>query len=197
MARNNATHLVNFSFDSGAAAYFKASQCKVESKSRATPLESQTPSKPIKPTAKHFTEPFSKSQKASCGLPRVYTPQRSLIKREQTLPHLATLNSSELPELLRPRIKSLPKPLKSLCKHFCTRSIVYTGCIPEAVPQRLVVPEVQASTNPTVQLFPKNYPKYRISVEFGLYRNVRKYTGMRGLATNGASPMSKPITIAI
>lgn len=198
MARNSATtHLVTFSFDSGAASQLKPSHYPAESKSRATPPESQTPSKPIKTADKSFTEPYAKSQKGNCGLPRVYNPQRLLIKREQTLPHLATLNSSALPELQHPRVKSLPKPLKSLCKRSHTRSIVLTGEIPEAVPHRLVVPEVQASTNPTVQLFPKNYPKYRISVEFGLYRNVRKYAGVRGLATYGASPVSKTITIAI
>ena len=197
MSRNSPTHLVTFSFDSGAAPQLKPTHYPAQSKSRATPPESQTPSKPAKTADKSFAEPYAKSQKANCGLPRVYIPKRLQIKREQTVPHLATLNSSELPELLRPRVKSLPKPLKSLCKRLRTRSIVFTGCIPEAAPHRLVVPEVQASTNPTVQLFPKNYPKYRISVEFGLYRNVRKYAGVRGLATYGASPVSKTITIAI
>jgi len=197
MGRKKHTHFLNFSFDSRAASQLKTAIAPVNIKSRDPFSDSITPAQPINTAGGRSAELNGKLQKDSCALPRVYQPRRVYIRRERTLAHLTTLNSASLPDLLHSRSKSIPKPLsqKSFNKHQHARSIIYTGYIPEAVPHRLVVPEVQASTNPRVQLFPRDYPKYRISVEFGLYRNVRKYAGMRGLAASGAAPVSQTVPL--
>lgn len=119
-------------------------------------------------------------------LPLITKHKYSKLSKNKT--NLSTVSNYSLPER-RLETKDFPKSgsLKSLGKHFRAKSLLCTGYIPEAAPYRLVVPEVTESTNPRVQLFPEEFPRHRIPVEFGLFRNVRKYARMRGLAACGAT----------